>query len=697
MRKALDLASQVLRHPAVAYATIFLLQLKLVWGAWLFRDLTSGDTSSYFIWAGNWFRNGHLVITWSPLYTSFYGAMLHLWPDAYAATIAHRLIPVLALSIMVLALMRRLLPPAIAWLMAAWWVVLPIDFDSLYEVHIFAVIPVVAALLAVLYLPGAVGRGWGLGILIATTILMRNELALATLLFAAAAVAWELLHKTPRWKIAYAIPVALACALILFYYSRSIDTSISQILARKHTLNICQTYAFGYQQRNSDWQGSPWTECQQLMTRVYGVPEPSLLEALAKNPRAMLGHFLWNLRLLPDGLEFLLFNCTFGSITPDYIQAPVHPLFAAVATLSVLSIVVTGLFVLWRNRQYWWKHWLSARVWTWIAMACVTIVVLVVIVTERPRPSYLLSFGLILRAIVGMCLYALVTRFPGLSRISTAAPVAIMLLIPFVPSYYPLRYKNASRPLLDAYRRLAPFEQRLAEPGSGLVSLGWENELCSYLTASQACQGLDFRDLREELTGSVAWNNVLDRHRATLFYADPTVMSDAQGRDFVANAAFYGWRILGLQDDTSQRWAVLGRAGAGDNAPSFVPQLREITSLDGTIKLGTGWYDLETFQGLQFRWVNNDAEFAIQPHKTGTISLLLDVEGGPSLGGNPLLLKILRDGRPLQTITVHGHQTIKLELPGQPAVLRLHTDSVNAPVPNDPRILNFRVFRISTL
>ena len=438
LRQALDLASRVLRHPAFAYSTIFLLQLKLVWGAWLFRDLTSGDTSYYFITAHDWFRNGHLLITWSPLYISFYGAMLHLSTDAYVATIAHRLIAVMALSVIVLALMRRLLPPGIAWLMAAWWVVLPIDFDSLYEVHIFAVIPVVAAFLAILYLPGAVGRGCGLAILIATTFLMRNELLLATLLFAAAAIGWELWHKTPGWKLAYATPVALSCALILFYYARSNDPSISQMLDRKHSLNICQTYAFGYQQRNSDWKGSPWTECQELMTRVYGVPEPPMVEALVKNPRAMVGHFLWNLKLLPDGLELLLFNCTFGSITPDYIPAPIHPLFSVVAGLTTLTVVLAGLIMLWRNRQYWWKHWLSARAWTWVAMACVTIVTVAVIVAERPRPSYMLSFGLILRAVVGMCLFALASRFASLSRLGLMAPVAFLLLVMLVPSYYPL-------------------------------------------------------------------------------------------------------------------------------------------------------------------------------------------------------------------------------------------------------------------
>ena len=33
----------------------------------------------------------------------------------------------------------------LAWLLAAWWAVLPVNFDTLYEVHLFALLPVLAA------------------------------------------------------------------------------------------------------------------------------------------------------------------------------------------------------------------------------------------------------------------------------------------------------------------------------------------------------------------------------------------------------------------------------------------------------------------------------------------------------------------------------------------------------------------------
>jgi hypothetical protein len=38
----------------VAYSTLLLLQLKVLWGDWWHRDLTDGDTSFYFRTAYEW-------------------------------------------------------------------------------------------------------------------------------------------------------------------------------------------------------------------------------------------------------------------------------------------------------------------------------------------------------------------------------------------------------------------------------------------------------------------------------------------------------------------------------------------------------------------------------------------------------------------------------------------------------------------
>src|SRR5262249_32653475 len=99
------------QSPWFAYGVLALLQLRIVWGIWNFRDLSSGDTSGYFLAAFRWFSAGKVGIVWSGLYTMYYGSLMVVTRDPYAVTILHRLVIVFAASLLVLAVFRRLLPP----------------------------------------------------------------------------------------------------------------------------------------------------------------------------------------------------------------------------------------------------------------------------------------------------------------------------------------------------------------------------------------------------------------------------------------------------------------------------------------------------------------------------------------------------------------------------------------------------------
>jgi hypothetical protein len=64
------------------------------------------------------------------------------------------------------------------------------------------------------------------------------------------------------------------------------------------------------------------------------------------------------------------------------------------------------------------------------------------------------------------------------------------------------------------------------------------------------------------------------------------------------------------------------------------------------------------------------------------------------------VLKVLdATGRQMDAVRVQRRQTVELLLPveaGKPNEFRLHVDGGGKPAPNDPRILNFRVFRIES-
>ncbi|HEX7580509.1 MAG TPA: hypothetical protein VF580_10955, partial [Thermoanaerobaculia bacterium] len=210
----------------VAYPAIALFQLKVLWGAWIYRDLTQGDTASYFQRGLLWHQYGKLDLIWSPLYTAFYGWCFGITGDVYAATILHRILIVILVALLVLALFRRLVSPGIAWLAAAWWAVIPYNFD-VFEVHLFAILPLVAAPLAVLVWPGPRGRGIALAIMAGASVLVRNEMAVVAALLAALFFIWETRFAARfeegvpfplrTYGVAYGLPLAACLLLVAFF------------------------------------------------------------------------------------------------------------------------------------------------------------------------------------------------------------------------------------------------------------------------------------------------------------------------------------------------------------------------------------------------------------------------------------------------------------------------------------------------
>src|SRR5262249_36486643 len=149
----------------------------------------------YYINAAQWAEQFKCSLIWSPTYTAFYGTVLLFCSNLWLATLVHRIIIVFAVSVLVLAFFRRLLPPGIAWLAAAWWCILPINFNTLYEVHLFAVLPILVCWLLLLDNRGPWTRGIALGVLGMSVVLVRNEMSIAFLLIAGLCWWWERLSK----------------------------------------------------------------------------------------------------------------------------------------------------------------------------------------------------------------------------------------------------------------------------------------------------------------------------------------------------------------------------------------------------------------------------------------------------------------------------------------------------------------------
>ena len=566
------------QRPWIAYPAIALFQLKVLWGAWIFRDLTQGDTASYFQRALLWHQYGQVDLIWSPLYTSFYGWFYGITGDVYAATVLHRVLIVILVTLLVLALFRRLLSPSVAWLAAAWWAIIPFNFD-VFEVHLFAILPLVATPLAVLIWPGPWGRGIALAIMAGAAVLVRNEMAVVAALLAILFLSWEARYaarfenRAPYslrvYGMAYGVPVAVSGALVFFFVTRSVIplSVLQRAYLPKHTINMCQAYAFGYKQRHPEWTKDHWTECSELMQARFGEPYPSLWTMIRRNPRAVLGHFAWNLRLLPGGTQLSLFGAMSGSVTPDYNPVPVERRRSLLESGILMVLIAAGLIAWNRQRVTSGRRPSGEHVIGWLALSPAAAVALLLIVpTQRPRPEYLYGLSLPIITAAAWGADVLIQRWGVLDRLGLWMPV--MMVLPFLVfgTYFaPPPGQSPRRPLLETIRRLEPYHDRISAPGAVFLAGHHAFSLDGYMVRPRVepQPRVLGNEVLSRLDDTEPVEIFLERFGVNLFYIDEGVSSrfrtNPLHRSFLDNLGANGWRPLASEWTGADEWLLVIR------------------------------------------------------------------------------------------------------------------------------------------
>lgn len=553
--------------PWGAYPSLLLLQLKVMWGDWDLRDLSPGDTADYFLFAYGWATHLSVEIVRSPLYTAFYGTLLKLGSDAASVTYAHRLLIVLGGDLLVLALFRRLLPAGLAWLLAGWWTLQLGNFDVMYEVHLFGFLPVLVAGL-VAALPGrwaAWRRGSAAAILLAGALLVRNELAVP---FGLVLIACALSSRRP-W-LPLILPLGLVVLLTAGFYARSTVQypALLDDLRAKHTLNVCQVYAFAYAERHPDWSDSPWTECDGLMQATFGQPRPTLLEALRVNPRAMLGQFAWNVRLARAGLEFALFNAAAGQRSPDFAQVQTGQPLPRVLGIGLLGVLLAGGLDVargaYRRRTRSvaaaaFGRWTAAepRAWGWLVLLAGAVGATVVLLAERPRAEYLYGLTVLIMAAAGWSVVRLTRRWPR------CVPVAIGLavcLLAVWPGYYANADHARPRDLLETYQRLAPYADLIADPHTRFLKGEYNAAIASYVGHRADVDNVLDYSVLDERPADESLASFLDAQGISLAYFDAPLLSalQQQGEPLLESPEQFGWRYLAV-DTAEGQWLLLQR------------------------------------------------------------------------------------------------------------------------------------------
>ncbi len=133
-------------------------------------------------------------------------------------------------------------------------------------------------------------------------------------------------------------------------------------------------------------------------------------------------------------------------------------------------------------------------------------------------------------------------------------------------------------------------------------------------------------------------------------------------------------------------------------APDGLRQLepRDVAPPGAGLRLGAGWYEVESYQDVYFRWIAPEAQIVFQ-QPDGAPRLAMDVEVGPSAGAEPVTLEILDpSGRMLAETSLTGRCEIFLSVPEQDrsGVVFLRLKSAGIPIAKDARMLNLRSFSL---
>lgn len=563
----------------VQYVLLAVLFLRMIWGIWDVRDLTTGDTTSYYVGALDFAHGLTCNIAWSPIYTSFLGAFHWVNADPYFIIIAHRLVILAVAIVLMFEVGRRLLPAWIAWFVAAWWIVLPINHNALYEVHLFALIPVLIfwRILSKSE-PSALRRGMAIAVLAITTVLMRNELLIALVFFTIISLLsdiWGIWRgKIPfrlgRLICAYGIPFLVFVGIVAVFYWRSEVKypELREHLKAKHTLNVSQIYTFNYMQRHPEYHADPWLGYRELMERDFRNALPTMREAFVANPKAMLDYFWWNATLIPSGLQVALFNNRSGDFNPDYAPTIQNKTVALSLSFLYLALLLVGgsLFVI--HRRYWWEQWIKPRAWMLIGILCVSSTAGVVMIMQRPRPSYLFASTLALMFLAGFALQVILHHAKFERSIARFAWIPMALIALLAPAFYghaktlpptQAQLERAAatgrtprsrpyippRPLLTMYRLLVPHRDEMALPSGQVALPGYQFELKSYLELGKnaAFQPLDVNSLVSEIPPDGTLDAELRAKHVSFVIIGPEHIGNAKVKAFMANAQQLGWKV----------------------------------------------------------------------------------------------------------------------------------------------------------
>jgi hypothetical protein len=295
------------------------------------------------------------------------------------------------------------------------------------------------------------------------------------------------------------------------------------------------------------------------------------------NPQAVWEHFVWNISLIPNGLQTSLFNAMSGHVNPDYAPVSRRP-YVVWLSLIAVAVVVWGGVVAVRRREYWWSHWFRKRKGLWLIMLSVLCVSGPVILTQRPRPSYLFSTTLIAMAVIGSAAHVLTHRLPTATR--RLAVGGVLLLLIAIPSYYVNNFHG--RPLHAAYERIRPFAALLQNRNNRIILGDYTGELQGYL-GLRSVTSFDY-SLLASRKPEQSLDDFLRERNINVLYVQPRVVNEFKslphGSQLLDQPETLGWQKIAPQETTNPTWYLLYRVTNMNTGESGNRENREVCRHD---------------------------------------------------------------------------------------------------------------------
>jgi hypothetical protein len=141
------------------------------------------------------------------------------------------------------------------------------------------------------------------------------------------------------------------------------------------------------------------------------------------------------------------------------------------------------------------------------------------------------------------------------------------------------------------------------------------------------------------------------------------------------------------------------REGSYNVSPEGRPVLSsdDIAAAGSGLLFGKGWLPVERYTANEpFRWAGQYAELLLQSPPGNVSALVVELEPGPGTGSAPLDLEVIAEGHlVLAHVNVSRRSRLRLPLPMPlPARLWFRVHQAGLPAEQDPRVLNFRAFRL---